>query len=323
MIRSRRDFLRSTAVSAVTATSVLSAAATGGMPKRVLGRTGAEVSILAFGCGSRFLQYQQEDKAIEALNRALDLGITYVDTAYGYGNGLSEQRVGKVMQTRRKGVWLTTKVQVRDGDQAMRIIEGSLQRLQTDHLDLIHIHSLSNADDLAQIEAKDGVLNRLYKLRDQKVTRAIGITSHTDPAVLRTALERNDFDCTQLALNAARAGIARPDGGFGMTLLDQSFESLALPVARRKNMGVIAMKVFAQEGLAGKAPAEKLIRYALSLPVSAAVIGMPTLDFIERNVAVAKNFEALPPAEMRDLSDALSARHKARLDGYFLDHVDA
>lgn len=323
MIRSRRDFLRSTAVSAVTAKSVLSAAATGGMPKRVLGRTGAEVSILAFGCGSRFLQYQEEEKALEALNRALDLGITYVDTAYGYGDGLSEQRVGKVMKTRRKSVWLTTKVQARGGDQAMRILEGSLQRLQTDHLDLIHIHSLSNADDLAQIEAKDGVLNRLYKLRDQKVTRAIGITSHTDPAVLRTALERNDFDCTQMALNAARAGMARPDGGFGMTLLEQSFESLALPVARRKNMGVIAMKVFAQEGLAGKAPAEKLIRYALSLPVTAAVIGMPTLDFIERNVAVAKSFEALPPAEMRDLSDALSTRHKARLDRYFLDHVDA
>jgi len=324
MIRSRRDFLRSGAVTAVTAKSVLSASAnSGAMPKRVLGRTGAEVSILAFGCGSRFLQYKDEDKALEALNRALDLGITYVDTAYGYGDGLSEERVGKVMQTRRKGIWLTTKVQKRNGDEAMRIIEGSLKRLRADHLDLIHIHSLSNADDLAQIEAKDGVLNRLYKLRDQKVTRAVGITSHTDPSVLRTALERNDFDCTQMALNAARAGMAKPDGGFGMTLLEQSFETLALPVARQKNMGVIAMKVFAQEGLSGKAPAEKLIRYSLSLPVTAAVIGMPTLDFIERNIAVAKSFEPLPAREMRELSRDLSAQHKARLDRYFSDHIDA
>jgi aryl-alcohol dehydrogenase-like predicted oxidoreductase len=324
MSRTRRDFLRSGALTAVTATSVLAAASDNpkNMPKRILGRTGGEVSILAFGCGSRFLQYSAE-KGIEALNHALDLGITYVDTAYGYGDGESEQRVGQVMKTRRKQVWLTTKVLDRKGDQAMRTIEGSLKRLQTDHIDLIHVHSLSNADDLAQIEAKDGVLSRLYQLRDQKVIRAVGITSHTDPAVLRTALDRNDFDCTQMALNAARAGMAKPDGGFGMTMLEQSFETLALPVARRKNMGVIAMKVFAQEGLSGKAPAEKLIRYALSLPVTAAVIGMPTLDFINQNIAVAKNFQPLPATEMRDLSHELATQHKARLDQHFADHFDA
>ena len=94
------------------------------MPKRTLGRTGAQVSILAFGCGSRFLQYK-EDQGIAALNRALDQGITYVDTAYGYGDGLSETRVGKVMATRRAQVWLTTKVQDRSADGAMRILEGS------------------------------------------------------------------------------------------------------------------------------------------------------------------------------------------------------
>jgi uncharacterized protein len=325
MHRTRRNFLRSGALTALTAKSVLSATTSdaGTMPKRVLGRTGAEVSILAFGCGSRFLQYKEEEKALEALNRALDLGITYVDTAYGYGDGLSEERVGKVMKTRRNGIWLTTKVLARNGDEAMRIIEGSLKRLQTDHLDLIHVHSLTNADDLAKIEAKDGVLNRLYKLRDQKVTRAVGITSHTDPAVLRTALERNDFDCTQMALNAARAGMAKPDGGFGMTPLEQSFETVALPMARQKKLGVIAMKIFAQEGLSGKAPAEKLIRYSLSLPVSAAVIGMPSLSFIEQNIAVARSFQPLPAQEMRELSRDLSAQHKARLDSYFLDHIDA
>ncbi len=324
MTRSRRDFLRSGALTAVTAKSVLAAAtdSTKGLPTRVLGRTGGKVSILAFGCGSRFLQYSAE-KGIEALNHALDLGITYVDTAYGYGDGESEQRVGKVMQTRRNQVWLTTKVLDRKGDQAMRTIEGSLKRLQTDHIDLIHVHSLTNAGDLSQIEAKDGVLSRLYQLRDQKVIRAVGITSHTDPAVLRTALDRNDFDCTQMALNAARAGMAQPAGGFGMSMLEQSFETLALPVAKRKNMGVIAMKVFAQEGLSGKAPAEKLIRYSLSLPVTAAVIGMPTLDFINQNIAVAKNFQPLPANEMRDLSYELATQHKARLDQHFADHFDA
>src|SRR5580658_8850369 len=116
---SRRDFLGTAAL-----TSVAAHAAVDALPTRVLGRTGARVSILAFGCGSRFLMYQDEDKALEALNHALDLGITYVDTAYGYGNGRSETRVGKVMKTRREGVFLVTKCNVRDGDAASRMIEG-------------------------------------------------------------------------------------------------------------------------------------------------------------------------------------------------------
>ncbi len=320
MQRSRRDFIQTSAITALAAPHLLAAGS--GMPKRTLGRTGAQVSILAFGCGSRFLAYPDDDQAVEALNRALDQGITYVDTAFSYGNGKSETRVGKVMKSRRAEVWLATKLPDRQGDAAMRTLEGSLKRLQTDHLDLIHVHGLTTADDLAQVEAPDGILKRLYQLRDQKVTRAIGITSHTDPTVLKTALERNDFDCTQMALNAARAGMTTPDGGFGMTPLADSFESLALPVANRKKMGVIAMKVFAQEGLSGKAPVEKLIRYSLSLPVSAAVIGMPKLEFIDQNIALAKAFEPLPPAEMRSLSSRLAAQHKARLDRFFQDHID-
>jgi aryl-alcohol dehydrogenase-like predicted oxidoreductase len=322
MKRSRREFMRHTSFAAIGAPAVMADVKTG-IPTRVLGRTGARVSILAFGCGSRFLQYPDEESAVAALNLALDRGITYVDTAFGYGDGLSETRVGKVMKTRRNGVWLATKVLKRNGDEAMQIIEGSLKRLQTDHLDLIHIHSLSNADDLKQIEAHDGVLKRLYQLRDQKVTRAIGITSHTDPVVLKTALERHDFDCTQMALNAARAGMARPDGGFGMTLLEQNFESTALPVAKRKNLGVIAMKIFAQGALSDKTSAENLIRYALTLPVSAAVIGMPNLNFLQQNIAIAKDFQKLGNGEMRDLSDRLSSTHKAQLDRFFHDHVDA
>lgn len=320
MSTSRRVFLKSAAFTA----AVPAFGADGSeaqLPKRTLGRTGAKVSILAFGCGSRFLMYNEE-QGIAALNHALDLGITYVDTAYAYGDGESETRVGKVMKTRRDQVWLATKVPDRKGDDAMRRIEGSLKRLQTDHLNLIHIHSLTTAEDLAKIEAKDGVYNMLVKLRDQKVTRAIGITSHTDPAVLRDALEHNDFDCTQMALNAARAGMGNTANGFGMHLMEQSFETLALPVAKRKNLGVIAMKVFAQEGLAGKAPTAKLIRYSLSLPVSAAVIGMPKLDFIEENVSIVKNFKPLPAAEMKSLSSELSMAHKAQLDEFFAKHID-
>ena len=205
----------------------------------------------------------------------------------------------------------------------MRTVEGSLKRLQTDHLDLIHIHSLSDADDLAKIEAKDGVLNMLYKLREQKVTRAVGITSHMDPAVLKTALERHDFDCTQMALNAAKSGMVSGASGMDIHPTEQSFEQLALPVAHRKNMGVIAMKVFAQEALSGKASAEKPIRYSLTLPVSAAVVGMPKLDIISENVAIAKSFRPLPADEMKSLSGELMHAYKASVDSFFSQHVDS
>jgi len=323
---SRRNFLGTAALSGLAAQPLLSAEVDGksGMPTRILGKTGARVSILAFGCGSRFLAYPDDDKAVEALNKALDLGITYVDTAYGYGNGKSETRVGRVMATRRKGLFLATKINARNGDEAQRILEGSLKRLQTDHVDLIHIHSLTDESDLAAAEAKDGVLNVLHKLRDQKVTRFIGVTSHTDPAVLKTALERHDFDCTQMALNAARAGMMNAKGGMAINdALTTSFESMALPVANKKKMGVIAMKVFAQEGLSGKASAEKLISYSLSLPVSACVVGMPQLDFIEKNIEIAKAYRPMPKEEMKELSDRLAVAHKAELDRFFCNHVDA
>jgi len=324
---SRRSFLGTTALGTLAAKEALSAeiGKNGALPKRVLGRTGAHVSLLAMGGGSRFLMYKEEDKALEALNRAFDLGITYMDTAYGYGNGVSEARVGKVMAVRRKkdGIFLATKINKRPGDEAMRIIEGSLKRLQTNQVDLIHIHSLTDEDDLRAIEAPDGVLNRLLKLRDQKVTRFIGITSHSDPTVLATALERHDFDCTQMALNAALAGMKE---GHGMEIneaMKTSFETVALPVAVRKKMGIIAMKVHAQEGLSSEAPAEKLLYYSLSLPVSLAVVGMPTLDFIEQNVQLAKGFKPLPKSEMQELSSRLAAKHKMALDRRFARHVDA
>src|ERR1700693_1410191 len=283
---SRRRFLETTGFGTLAAGAAIGAeiGKTGTLPKRKLGHTGVEVSILAMGGGSRFLMYKEEDKALEALNRAFDLGITYMDTAFGYGNGLSETRVGKIMAVRRKkdGIFLATKIEARKGDEAARTIEGSLTRLQTNPIDLIHIHSLEDEADLAQIEAPDGILNRLRKLRDEKVARFIGITCHNDPTVLAKALERHDFDCTQMALNAALAGMKGGHNGMEINeAMKTSFETVALPVAVRKKMGIIAMKIHAQEGLTGEAPAEKLLYYSLSLPVSVAVGGMPTLDFIQ------------------------------------------
>jgi predicted aldo/keto reductase-like oxidoreductase len=323
---SRRRFLEGTALGGIAA-GVSSAAKLDKdhkLPTRVLGKTGAHVSILAFGGGSRFLMYKDEDKALEAVNRALDLGITYMDTAYGYGNGLSEERIGKVMKTRRKGIFVATKINKRPGDEAMQVLEGSLKRLQIDQFDLVHIHSLTDDNDLAQIEAKDGVLDTLHKLRDQKVTRFIGITSHTDPTVLAKALERHDFDCTQMALNAGMVGMMNGKGGMVINpAMKPSFQTIALPVANRKKMGVIAMKVAAQEGLLDEAPFEKLMYYSLSLPVALVTVGMPKPEFIDQNVALAKAFKPMPKSEMQDLSKRLSEKKKEALDRFFSNHIDA
>jgi predicted aldo/keto reductase-like oxidoreductase len=300
------------------------AAEPGKLPTRLLGKTGVRVSVLGIGGGSRFLAYKDEDKALEALHAALDQGIGYVDTAQTYGNGVSEKRVGKVMAQRRREVFLVTKIQERDPDKAMARLEASFQNLQTDRIDLVHIHSLTDAADLANIEKKGGVLERLMKMRDGKSIRFVGITSHTDPEVLKTALQRHDFDCTQMALNAALVGMK--NGKAGMEINPQmipSFETIALPVALKKKMGVLAMKVYAADGIIGQAPIEKLLYYSMSLPVSACVVGMPKLAFISSNTAMAKQFRPLPAAERRDLSMALSSKNKQALDRYFRQHVDA
>lgn len=322
---SRRQFLQTAAAGAALASS-LAMGATGEaeLPTRTLGRTGMKVSILGFGSGSRFLMYEAEDKALEALTRALDMGITYIDTAHSYGDGKSEERIGKLMPERRKSVTLATKLSARKADDARRQIELSLKRLQTDHLDVLHIHALAGDDDLAAIEKPDGVLKALYEARDQKIARAIGITCHAAPSTLKAALERHDFDCTQMALNAAMARMADGKGGMRATPMSKGgFEELALPVATRKNMGVIAMKVFGQEQIVGAAPIEKLLTYTLSLPVSLASLGMPKLEFIERNIGIARAFTPMSSEDRRKLSDTIASERKVSLATFFQDHRDA
>jgi hypothetical protein len=309
---SRRDFIGTAALGAV-ATPLISAS---GMPMRVFGRTGAQVSILAFGGGSRFVGYEEE-KGIEVLNHALDLGINYIDTADSYGsNGESQTRIGKVLKARgRQGIWLASKVGPRKYDDFMRTVEISLKRLQVDHVDLLHVHALMGPDDLEAVSAKDGAYAAAVKAKEQKMARFIGITCHAFPDVLKTALERHDFDCTQMALNAAMRGQVK-----GAT---SSFETTALPVALKKNMGVTAMKIFAQDALVGQAPPEKLIQYSMTLPVAATVIGMPKPEYLESNVKVAKAFKPMPLEEMRRMSGELAPKNRLALERFFQNHVDA
>ncbi len=280
------------------------------LPSRTLGRTGAQVSILAFGCGSRFLMYQEEAKALAVLNHAIDQGITYLDTAYSYGDGKSETRVGKVMATRRKEVWLATKIPDRTRDAFLLRLEASLKRLQVSQVDLVHIHGLAKADDLAAIEAPDGAMKGLLEAREQKMARFIGMTSHTSGEVLAQAIEHHDLDCVQMALNASENG---------------RFEELALPAAIKKSMGIIAMKVTGQEFLLGTGPGktnmDALLHYSMSLPVSTAVVGMPKVEMLDYNVAVARNFAHLSQWEMQQLREILSPS-RTGLEKRLVGHLD-
>jgi predicted aldo/keto reductase-like oxidoreductase len=323
---SRREFLENIGLGAAAGTSLLllkdvaqaqpgnaysgSDQAPGApLPSRTLGRTGAKVSILAFGCGSRFLMYKDEDSSA-ILNRAIDLGITYLDTAYAYGDGESETRVGRVMATRRKDVWLATKIPDRTRDAFLRRLEASLKRLQTDHVDLVHIHSLGQADDLAKIEAADGAMKGLMEAREQKMARFAGMTSHTNGEVMATAIQGHDLDCVQMALNASRNG---------------RFEELALPAANAKNLGVIAMKVTGQEFLVGdgaaKADMNSLLRYSMSLPVTTAVVGMPRPEMLAHNVEIARAFTPLTDQEKENLRRQLTPAREG-LEKRLVGHLD-
>jgi len=311
----RREFIETTTLTAagLAAASADAGAAAAALPTRPFGKTGLQVTCLAFGCGSRFLMYEQEAVALEVLNGAVDQGIRYLDTAVGYGDGESERRVGLLMRTRRKDVILATKIprSARTRDAALRQVEASLERLETDHVDVLHLHDLTDAQDLAAIEAPDGAMKALYELRLQKVTRAIGMTSHTDGAVMAKAIEQNDLDCVQMAMNPARA---------------LQFEELALPAAEKKGLGVILMKVTSQEKLVGAGPGKSdiasLLRYALSLPVSTVVVGMPKREFIAENIAIARGFSPMTEQEIDRVRKSV-APQQAAVASFFSGHVDA
>jgi len=321
---SRRSFIGGAAASVMRA-NVAGSEGPGTMPTRVLGRTGVRVPILGIGCGMSLWAAleKDEERGLEALRLALGLGITYMDTGQTYGDGLAETWIGKALAQRRREGFIATKILVRKADEALRETEKSLKRLQTDQIDLIHIHSLAGEDDLAQIEAKGGLLEALYRLRGQKVTRFIGVSCHHDPVVLKTALERHDFDCTQIALNPANQGW----GEKGPAWPRHSFESIALPAARKKNIGVIAMKITGRDHLLGQPPGKtdirSLVRYVLSLPISVAVVGMGHPEHIRENAELARNFQPMPKPMMEGLSRRMTAANKAALDRMLLHHRDA
>ena len=176
-----------------------------GLPTALLGNTGVEVPKLAFGLGSRWCTINSEDEALDLLTFALDNGLYYWDTAHSYENKqngvVSEERIGKILKTRRSEVFLSTKISTRDPDEAMRNIELSLKRLQTDKLDILKIHSINSEEDNKIISQKGGLIDIVQKMKEQGVTRFVGFSGHGNAEAMKTMANRGDFDTMLIAMN--------------------------------------------------------------------------------------------------------------------------
>ena len=292
------------------------AAAASSLPKRRLGKTGEMVSCIGFGSGTRFCSIENEDAAQALLERAFTLGVNYFDTASSYTRRgierLSEKRLGEFAKKRRKEIFLATKIDPRDRDGALRSMEVSLKFLQTDYVDFIQIHSLSNLEDLERIASANGVLAAIEELKAQKVARFIGITGHNDGGAMAEALRRYDFDTVLMALNAAQS--ANPIAQRKMAPIP-AFENAALPVALQKNLGILSMKVMGQGMLvgsgAGRATPAELLQFNLSQPVASVVIGCEQLAPLEQNIQAALHFTPIGETGKQKLQEKVAPSRSA------------
>ncbi|HEY9727516.1 MAG TPA: aldo/keto reductase [Chroococcales cyanobacterium] len=255
------------------------------MPERELGNTGVRVPIFGLGgAGQTPLSWENREKdAVAIVERALELGIRYFDTAASYGP--SEDNLGKVLPAYRDKIFLASKTDKRDRDGAWRELERSLKRLKTDHLDLWQLHHVSFQQELDQIFGKDGAAKAIEEAKAQKLIRFAGITGHHEPDIIAEGLRRYPFDTTLICINAADKHHPRP------------FIPTVLPVAREKGVGVIAMKIPAYGRLFKPGVLDGMhqaMGYTLSQPgVHCCVIAAETVAQLESNVEVARAFKPL------------------------------
>jgi aryl-alcohol dehydrogenase-like predicted oxidoreductase len=260
------------------------------IPKRPLGKTGEQVTI--YGLGGLFTtsMVDRHDEAVEIVNRAIDLGVNYIDTSAAYGTGASELNIGTVMKERRDEVFLASKSHDYTYDGTMALVHQSLRRLQTDHLDLYQHHFLGRMGQLEQLQRKHSARQAFERLRDEGVIRYIGVTGHSS-RVLADALEDYPYDCALITLNAAREVMDDPED------LERFFR-----VAQEREVGVIAMKVVVRGALIERGlEARQLLPYVWSYPVSTAIVGITDVAHLEENVRIARDFEPLSKQEMAEI----------------------
>jgi predicted aldo/keto reductase-like oxidoreductase len=278
------------------------------MPTNSFGQTGFKVGILSLG-GQATIELQgTEEESEKIINRAIDLGINYIDTAASYGGGQSQLNIGRVMKTRRKEVWLASKTHDRTYDGSMRLLEESLKALQTDHLDAWQLHNVQRKDQMDQIFADNGAIKALEKAKAEGMVRYTGISGHFEPIVLADAINMYPFDQLLLALNAADVHYL-------------SFKNYLLPEAQRKGIATIGMKVATRGRMLstwtpppldeqpprlattkpGTVTIKEALTYNMSLPVSTTIIGVDNVAQIEENVRIASGFSPLCEADMKEI----------------------
>lgn len=261
------------------------------IPTRPLGGTGHAVSIFSIGGQATLEDPTKRAQSVQIINKALDLGVNFIDTAALYGHGASEEAIGEVMKSRRREVFLASKTDDRSYDGSMRQLESSLKRLQTDHLDLWQIHNIQTDIDVSFVLSREGAVKALEKAKEEGIVRFTGITGHRDPHVLRRAIQQHSFDTILMALNAADRH-------------ERSFIEHLLPVAVEQQMGIMAMKVPSRGKIFNKRGIQTMevaMRYVLSLPICTAVIGISNIQELEENARIAREFRPYSAPELAEL----------------------
>ena len=303
------------------------------MPTRNLGKTGCRVGIFSLGGQASLELPHNEEVAVPIIEKALDLGVNYIDTSsiYGGPERWSEQYIGKVMRRRRAETFLATKTIDRTRDGSMRLLETSLKLLQTDHIDIWQLHDIGTMREIDKIFKKGGAMDALLQAREQKIVRFLGITGHYRPEPLIEAIHRYPFDTILMAVNAADPH-------------HYSFSDQLLPLAVEKQMGIVGMKVPARgrilstwtpppidkqkhmwEGMVlaptpGTLTMRQAMYYALSLPVSTVIIGCDSTAQLEENVALAREFTPLSRQQMATLTDKSQPVSRQSLFFRFYEH---
>lgn len=268
-------------------------AGSGEMPMRPFGKTGVKLSALGMG-GHHLGDAKTVEDAIRLVHEAVDAGITFYDNCWEYWNGRAEDWLGRGLKGHRDRVFLMTKVCThgRGADLAMQMLEESLRRLQTDHLDLWQIHGMVFDNDPELAYAKGGVLEALDKAKQQGKTRFVGFTGHKDPDVHLDMIRRGyPFDAVQMPLNVMDASF-------------RSFEQKVLPELNKRGIAALGMKPMNGKVTAvkkGLVKAEEMLRYAMSLPVATTISGMDSLDVLHQNLSVACGFKPMSAEEMQSL----------------------
>jgi aryl-alcohol dehydrogenase-like predicted oxidoreductase len=305
------------------------------MPTRNLGKTGYRVGIFSLGGQAALEKPNNFDIAVPIVERALDLGVNYIDTSSIYGGPprWSEQYVGKVMAHRRNEAFLATKTRERTRDDSMRMIEKSLELLQTDHIDLWQLHDVGTQHDVDAIFAKGGAIEALDEMRQQNVVRNLGITGHYRPDALMECIRRHPFDTILMAMNAADPH-------------HYSFNQELLPMAVEHQMGIIGMKIpgrsrllsswtppsieeqkHSWEGMTiqtttpGTLTMREAMYYTLSRPVSTVIIGCDSIAQLEENVQLARDFTPLSDGQAEALVKRAEPVSKPSLFFRFYDRA--